>query len=69
MPASEQGRRTSGRPSYRLISVVNQADVDALGWRGIRFERGVSIACHTRVARLVIALIVDLWRSEHEEKT
>jgi hypothetical protein len=46
-----------------------EADVDALGWKMIRFERGCSIACHTRVARLVMALNVDLWRSEHKEET
>jgi hypothetical protein len=43
--------------------------VDALGWNMIRFGRESSIACHIRVARLVMVLNVDLWRSEHKEMT
>ncbi|KAB7786388.1 hypothetical protein F8B43_1789 [Methylorubrum populi] len=46
-----------------------EADVDTLGWKIIRFVKECGIACHTRVAWLVMASNVDLRRSEHKDET
>jgi len=46
-----------------------EADIDALGWKMIRFVREGGIACHNRADRFVIASNVDRRRSEHKDET
>ncbi len=56
-----------GRQSTSLARL--EAGVDTLGCEMIRFVKKRGIACHTRVAWLVMASIVNLRRSEHKDET